>query len=980
MAKATDNPILQLIRSIAEDHRLKHVPDDDLLRRFISEKNQEAFDCLLRRHGRMVFSVCRAVAGNDADAEDAFQATFLILAQKAKSVRNLPSVGSWLYGVAYRTALKAQAEIAKRQKHEGCAPLSTGREAADDLPWYKVQQIIRAELTALAERYRAPLVLCFLEGRTQDEAARHLGVSKTTVKRRLERGRSLLHARLVGRGFGPLAILAVSAWSAATASARVPPLLASATLKAATAQAVGQTTTGLVSGKVAYLLEKGLQSMFLTKLKIGTVALVACALVPILSGWEYLNQSTMGVGAGNIAKAEPTPKKSRPMIARGSQAQPEAPKNQTLSGRVLEVDGKPAAGAKLRLLSMRPGMRVQPPHIVDLGTSAVDGHFKVTVPKGASDYNTLVVALADGGGFDLIRVTDNIAGAPIELRLVRDNPIQGRLINTEGKPIAGARVSVIDVGVSSENSFDKALTAWKKRYPRIGTPSLEYHLNPSSLLSATTDGDGIFTIRGVGADRLAVLQILGAGLANTVLQVINRDGFDPAPYNQAADDANAFNDFSPKFFLQGPNLAVVIESERIFRGVVKDIDTGKPLTGAKVGLRRDIFELEDLLFPFEGKTDADGRYEIRGARKSKSYLLDVDNNTTTGHVGCRVHVEDKPGYEPISADIGVKKGVIITGRVIDAATKKTLHGIAYVGVLSDNSFAKKYPDVTFRSEGETREADNGMFRLVTLPGPVVLMGGPNFSRKANDISELAYKPAAPDPNYPHYFKSEGADVVFSPPGGGISPVVGNYCKVLALEPDAGVVENDIIVEPATALPVKIQDSQGQPLSGTWVAGIGPRNYQRPIQVDTDSCSAFDLEPGKARLLVFYEPRKKLIGTLALKGDEKTPTIVKLNQPGTTRGQLLGVDDKPLAKVAVELHFHDGTANAIHQFIHHANSFETDAEGRFQIDNVIAGPKFSLSLTQGKRRLEPVIQMEPRPVEPGAVLDFGEIKLKPRAGD
>jgi RNA polymerase sigma factor (sigma-70 family) len=320
MAKATNNPILQLIRSIAEDHRLKNVPDDDLLRRFLSGQNQEAFNCLLRRHGPMVLSVCRSVAGNDADAEDAFQTTFLILAQKAKSVRNLPSVGSWLYGVANRTALKAQAEIAKRQKHEVRAPLSISREAADHLPWFKVQQIIHAELTALAERYRAPLVLCFLEGRTQDEAARHLGVSKTTLKRRLERGRLLLHPRLVRRGLGQVTILADFAWPVAKTSAGLPPLLTSATLKAATAIAAGQTTAGLVSDRVAYLLESGLKAMFLTKFKIGTIALMACALVPTLGGWAYHNQSTMGVNAGNNAKAKPASNRIAPNIASGRQA------------------------------------------------------------------------------------------------------------------------------------------------------------------------------------------------------------------------------------------------------------------------------------------------------------------------------------------------------------------------------------------------------------------------------------------------------------------------------------------------------------------------------------------------------------------------------------------------------------------------------------------------------------------------------------
>src|SRR5262249_21161164 len=159
---------------------------------------------------------------NEDDAEDAFQATFLILARKAGSIRKKTSVGSWLYGVAYRTALKARADSARRQTHEARGPGPAATEARDDLTWRDGPQVVHAGLNRFSERYGAPLVLCYLEGKTQDEAAVRLGVSKATLKKHLERGRALLRVRLVRRGLGPAAVLAASAWPAATASAVLP--------------------------------------------------------------------------------------------------------------------------------------------------------------------------------------------------------------------------------------------------------------------------------------------------------------------------------------------------------------------------------------------------------------------------------------------------------------------------------------------------------------------------------------------------------------------------------------------------------------------------------------------------------------------------------------------------------------------------------------------------------------------------------------
>src|SRR5262249_53961785 len=193
-------------RRVVEDQGVRQLSDQDLLRRFSDQQDEAAFHTLLRRHGPMVLDVCRGLLGSEADAEDVFQATFLTLTRKAASIRNMAAVGTWLHGVACRTALKARAQSATRRKNEARVPARQASEP-DELTWREVRQVLHEELAALSERYRAPLVACYLEGQTQGEAAAQLGLAKSTLKERLESGRSLLRARLVRRGLGPAAVL-----------------------------------------------------------------------------------------------------------------------------------------------------------------------------------------------------------------------------------------------------------------------------------------------------------------------------------------------------------------------------------------------------------------------------------------------------------------------------------------------------------------------------------------------------------------------------------------------------------------------------------------------------------------------------------------------------------------------------------------------------------------------------------------------------
>jgi RNA polymerase sigma factor (sigma-70 family) len=245
--------------------------DRELLRRFSRGHEEAAFAALLERHGPLVLRVARGVLGNDADAEDVFQATFLVLARKAGAVTWRDSIATWLYGVARRLALNARAAAARRRRHEAGVPAPAA--PADEITLREAQAVLHEELARLPSWYRAPLVHCFLEGATQDEAARELGWSLSTLKRRLRRGRELMERRLARRGLTLAAALSTGLLAQSAARAG----LAEATRRAAVRWAAGEAPDGLVSGRVLELTKGGVRAMTLTRIKIMAVLVLAVA-------------------------------------------------------------------------------------------------------------------------------------------------------------------------------------------------------------------------------------------------------------------------------------------------------------------------------------------------------------------------------------------------------------------------------------------------------------------------------------------------------------------------------------------------------------------------------------------------------------------------------------------------------------------------------------------------------------------------------
>jgi RNA polymerase sigma-70 factor (ECF subfamily) len=252
------------------------LPDGDLLARFVGRSGKPAelaFAALVARHGPMVLRVCGRVLSDPHDVEDAFQATFLVLVERAESIRTRDSVASWLHGVAFRVASCARATAARRRRLEASRPELEYHAGETDDP-RELRLILQEEIARLPDRYRAALVLCDLEGHTYDEAARQLVWPIGTVKSRLARARQRLRVRLVRRGVAPAA-LALSAALAGEAATSLPITLRQATIRAATELAAGRPfPPGAVPASVIALTEGVLKTMFLTKLKTAALTLL----------------------------------------------------------------------------------------------------------------------------------------------------------------------------------------------------------------------------------------------------------------------------------------------------------------------------------------------------------------------------------------------------------------------------------------------------------------------------------------------------------------------------------------------------------------------------------------------------------------------------------------------------------------------------------------------------------------------------------
>ena len=400
--------------------------DGQLLDRFaahLGSDSELAFEAIVRRHGPMVMAVCRRVLGDDHAAEDAFQATFMVLALKSRAIRRQDSSGPWLHAVAMRIARRARG---LRQRSRG-EPIPAGglvdpgahAPAAVDL-----RAVLDEELSRLPEKYRVPVILCYLEGRTQEEAARTLGWTKGTVSGRLARAKDLLRQRLARRGLAPSAGLLAAVMTSEAARAAVPASLVLPTVRVASAALLGGADTGLVTGQMALLVKEAMKLIMLGRLTRATAQVFALGL-----GTAVL--ATTLTLSGELAALKNFG--GRPIAARGPLADQARPDN---AARRLDRFGDPLPPrASLRLGTTR---RRHASGIAGIGFTR-DGTAAVTAQDDG------LVRFWDAKSGLEIRTVDMMEGADTADKLVRHFALSpdGNLMAAAGFAFDTARKRIV---------------------------------------------------------------------------------------------------------------------------------------------------------------------------------------------------------------------------------------------------------------------------------------------------------------------------------------------------------------------------------------------------------------------------------------------------------------------------------------------------------------------------------------------------------
>jgi RNA polymerase sigma factor (sigma-70 family) len=267
MTATRNQPVREFLHQLAA----AEAPDAELVWRFATQRDEAAFAALVTRHGPLVMRACRRVLPDASAADDAFQATFLVLARKAGAIRQQESLANWLYGVAIRVAMKARADAARRRARETQASLRVANEPMDEMSARELCAVLDEELLRLPERLRLPLLLCCMEGRTRDEVARELNWSVRTLARRLESGRELLRARLARRGVALPAALLAGSVAVPAASGHVPGSIVAAAVNAARAD------SGAIPAHIAALASAALDARGISRrLVIAAVIATLC--------------------------------------------------------------------------------------------------------------------------------------------------------------------------------------------------------------------------------------------------------------------------------------------------------------------------------------------------------------------------------------------------------------------------------------------------------------------------------------------------------------------------------------------------------------------------------------------------------------------------------------------------------------------------------------------------------------------------------
>jgi protocatechuate 3,4-dioxygenase beta subunit len=545
-----------------------------------------------------------------------------------------------------------------------------------------------------------------------------------------------------------------------------------------------------------------------------------------------------------------------------------------------------------------------------------------------------LLASARGHGPDWVALDGSGPFNGLTLRLVKDAPVGGRILDADGKPVAGAKLTVDGVSALAGAKPKGFVFVYKLPYrPYVGDdPKGWAGPLPGQPAVLTTAADGRFRLAGVGRDRVVSLHLEAPGIATVDLGVT-----------------------------AGPATDHVATASRPIRGVVRDKATGKPLAGATLFLHwwaNPRFEE-----PRWGKvvTDKEGRYELLGLAKARDYNLIVKPARGQLYFQRHVQVQDTPGLDPLTTDIDMVQGLTVRGKVTDKTTGKPIaQAVVDYHPLYANPNANRKLTGFWRPRSEATTGPDGSYALTVLPGPGLIgVVGPNRDayrtawvtpKERKDFFKL---PVVWNDNESYFVPASGANA------GGVPLMQDDHNALVLLEPGEGDKElvRDIALERPLERKGRVVGPDGQPITGVTVSGLLPRWYITETLKGAEF-TVRGLNPKAKRGLVFHHKGKNLGFYLKELPDEKLgPLTIKLQPCGSVSGRIVDQDGQPVAG----MHIPGGLGGSL--------EFTTDKEGRFQVGELVPGMEYHIM--RPKVVATVLVSVV---VEPGKNKDLGDLKV------